>query len=179
MSCQSTPNARAIISTVGSDRAGVVSGLAALITERELSIEDSRMCALGGEFATVISVTGAASALALLEQDLASYCAEQEMAHLFRLAREREQPPAAVYQVAVSAMDHPGIVRKVAAFFSERQLNIVDLSTDTQPAAHTGTPVFSLQMTVEGNASADTAALQTSFENFCDGAGLDGELTEA
>lgn len=170
--------ARAIISTVGRDRAGVVSGLAALITERELSIEDSRMCALGGEFATVVSVTGATTALAQLEQDLVSYCAEQQMAYLFRLASDREQPAVSVYEVAVSAMDHPGIVRKVAAFFSDRQINIIDLATDTQPAAHTGTPVFSLQMTVEGAAGADFEALLTSFENFCGSAGLDGELTE-
>ncbi|MBT5654613.1 MAG: hypothetical protein HOI80_03820, partial [Alphaproteobacteria bacterium] len=39
----------------------------------------------------------------------------------------------------VIALDHPGIVRKLAEYFDERQINIEDLDTGTYAAPHTGT----------------------------------------
>jgi glycine cleavage system transcriptional repressor len=61
--------------------------------------------------------------------------------------RDRTQP-LIPYTVEVVAMDHPGIVRNLAAFFSRNGINIEELQTDTYPAPHTGTSMFSVTMTV-------------------------------
>lgn len=177
MSNTAAPQGRAIISTIGHDRPGLVSGLASLVTELGLSIEDSRMSALGGEFAVMMSVTGASQALATLETQLAEYCKAQALAFMFRGGSERRSASATTYEVTVTAMDHPGIVRSVAAFFSDRQLNIRDLATDTEPAPHTGTPLFNLQMTVEVPVDTDSAVLLARFADFCAEEDLDGKVT--
>ncbi len=167
---------RAIISTIGQDRPGLVSGISTLITDLNLSIDDSRMSILGGDFAVLMSVTGSPTALVNLEAQLRDYCDTQGMAFLFRRSSERQAVDAVPYAVTVTAMDHPGIVRSVASFFSQRSINILELNTETQPAAHTGTPIFSLHMTVEIPSAKNAAELTAAFEEFCIEQDLDGEI---
>ena len=167
---------RAIISTIGQDKPGLVSGITSLVTNLQLSIDDSRMSILGGDFAVLMSVTGSNVALASLESQLNDYCTVQGLVYLFRRSGERTPVNALPYLVTVTAMDHPGIVRSVASFFSDRGINILELSTETQPAPHTGTPMFSLQMTVEIPTDKNAAALKRTFAEFCIDQDLDGEM---
>jgi glycine cleavage system transcriptional repressor len=172
--------ARAVISAIGNDRPGIVNALAELVRKLELNIDDSRMTVLGGEFAILMSVTGSDAAVASLEAGLPALCGRLGLSHLFRRTRERDRSAQALpYRVRVRAMDHPGIVHEIAGFFSGRQINIEDLTTDTQPAAHTGTPIFSLTMRVEIPASAQPRALRAAFEEFCAERDLDGTLESA
>ena len=73
-------------------------------------------------------------------------------------------------------MDHPGIVSGVTRFFSERGVNIRELSTETVRAAHTGAPVFNLMMEIEVADDSGIDDLRDGFEAFCAAEGLDGEL---
>ena len=50
--------AKAVISTIGHDRPGLVSDITAIATDLALNIEDSRMTVLGGEFAVLMAVEG-------------------------------------------------------------------------------------------------------------------------
>ena len=74
-------------------------------------------------------------------------------------------------------MDHPGIVHRVTAFFSGRGANIIELSTDTKRAAHTGAPIFNLQLEVEIAATDDVGLLEEAFQVFCEEEALDGTMT--
>jgi len=78
--------------------------------------------------------------------------------------------------VDVVALDHPGIVYRLAEFFSSRDINIEELSTATYAAAHTGTPMFSVHMTVNVPASMHIASLREEFMDFCDELNLDAVL---
>lgn len=177
----SDPNriGRAVISTIGQDRPGLVSELTERVTALKLSIDDSRMSILGGEFAVLMSVKGTVTALASLEAELSAYCTANGLACLFRRSTDRGPVDAMPYRVAVTTMDHPGIVHRVADFFSNQGVNIVDLRTETAPAPHTGTPLFSLAMTIELPAHSNGAKLQASFQEFCDDQDLDGEMVAA
>ena len=73
-------------------------------------------------------------------------------------------------------MDHPGIVHTVAGFFSERGINIKALDTQTERAAHTGTPIFNLIITVEVPVTVDIVQISDEFYTFCDERNLDGTL---
>ena len=73
-------------------------------------------------------------------------------------------------------MDHPGIVHDVANFFSTRKINIEDLYTGSYQAPHTGTPMFSLHMTVGVPGDVSIAALRGEFMDFCDALNLDAML---
>lgn len=166
----------AVIATIGEDRPGIVNALSQQVHQLNLNIEDSRMTVLGGEFAVLMSVSGEASELDTLQARLAALCEDADLAFLFRKTEPRAAAPAIPYEVNVVAMDHPGIVSRIAGFFSERSINIRELNTETEPAAHTGTPIFNLLMIVELPASVKVAALRRDFEAFCEEQDLDGSL---
>jgi glycine cleavage system transcriptional repressor len=80
------------------------------------------------------------------------------------------------YLVEVVALDHPGIVNSLANFFSDHHINIEDLDTGTYAAPHTGTQMFSVQMTIAIPAEMHIAALRDEFMDFCDTMNLDAVL---
>ena len=171
---------RAVIATIGEDRPGLVNDLAKLANDLKLSIEDSRMTVLGGEFAVLMSVSGSGLALARLEDKLARLAEDHGLAYLFRRTSNREGTEGCLpYTVNVTAMDHPGIVHAVASFFSSRDINIHSLDTVTERAPHTGTPVFSLAMEVEIPSTVRIAELRDAFFYFCDDRDLDAEFRPA
>ena len=168
---------RVVISVIGHDRPGLVNELAKLAADLNLSIEDSRMTVLGGEFAVLMSVAGGDLALQRLETKLDRLATELDLAWLLRRTGERADVEGRVpYTVSVTAMDHPGIVHKVASFFSSRDINIYNLDTVCERAAHTGTPIFSLVMEVELPPDVRIAELRDAFFYFCDDHDLDAEL---
>ena len=114
----------AVIATIGEDRPGIVNELSRLVHQLNLNIEDSRMTVLGGEFAVLMSVSGADAQLERLHAELAELCHASDLAFLFRTTAPRAVAQAMPYEVRVVAMDHPGIVSRIAGFFSERSINI-------------------------------------------------------
>ena len=80
------------------------------------------------------------------------------------------------YGVDVVSLDHPGIVHSLASFFSDKQINIEEMSTSTYAAPHTGTPMFSVRMSIGIPANIHIAALRDEFMDFCDSMNLDAVL---
>jgi len=171
--------ARAVISTIGRDRPGIVNELSKTISRLNLNIEDSRMAVLGGEFAVLMSVSGDAAALEELDHQLAEFARAADFAYLYRPTEARTPAPSLPFYVRVVAMDHPGIVHGIAGFFSSHNVNIRDLKTESEHAAHTGTPIFNLTMTVEVPAGTRIGQLRAAFETYCDDQDLDGSLASA
>ena len=168
---------RAVISTIGKDRPGIVDAIAEIVNDLNLSIEDSRMTVLGGEFAVLMSVAGGTLPLQRLETKLGKLAEKLDLAFLFRRTAVRDNVEGRIpYTVSVTAMDHPGIVHRVASFFSSQNINIYNLDTVTERAPHTGTPIFSLVMEVEVPPEIRIVELRDSFFYFCDDHDLDGEL---
>ncbi len=52
------------------------------------------------------------------------------------------------YSIDVVCLDQGGIVSGLSGFFSSRGIDIAEVSTRSYPAAHTGAPMFSVQMIV-------------------------------
>ena len=167
---------KAVIATVAEDRPGLISELSEVIHSLGLNIEDSRMTVLGGEFAVLMSVAGEEQALTSLEESLGTQAQHSGFVFLFRRTGENSAVKHKRFLVTISAMDHPGIVHSVTLFFSERTVNIIELTTEMDRAAHTGAPVFNLRMEIELPKSMFVAELQEAFADFCDERGLDGEL---
>lgn len=168
--------ARAVISTIAEDRPGLVSELSEIIHDLGLNIEDSRMTVLGGEFAVLMSITGDEAPLGELDARLQAQAANGGFAYLFRLTSEQVRSDQQIFTASIEAMDHPGIVSGITRFFSERGVNIRELTTETTRAAHTGAPVFNLTMEVEAAADNSIGDLRDAFVAFCAAESLDGEL---
>jgi glycine cleavage system transcriptional repressor len=167
-----------VITALGADRPGIVDELSQVLYSQNLNIEDSRMSSLGGAFAILLLVTGSKQAIDEFIGKTRQIEAALQMQLLVRTSEQSTTvKPLVPYQVEVVAMDHPGIVHNLASFFSSRQINIVDLETDSYPAAHTGTPMFSMLMTIGVPAEMSIKKLRADFLDACDELNMDASLT--
>jgi glycine cleavage system transcriptional repressor len=166
-----------VISALGTDRPGIVDELSNIIYEYELNIEDSRMTVLGGEFAMLLLVSGELTSLDALQSQIPEIEEALQMSLLVKSTTDTETAKNTIpYSVEVAALDHPGIVSNIANFFSERDINIVNLQTESYSAPHTGSPMFALHMTIGIPAEMNIAQLRDAFLDTCDELNLDAEL---
>lgn len=171
-----SPNSRdfLVITATGEDQVGLVQRFTSRIVDAGCNIEESRMSLLGGQFAIIMLVSGRWDALTKLEDRLTSVGAELGLTTVQKRTRELERrQPLVPYSINVVAMDHPGIVHNLANFFAQRGINIEELATDTYPAPHTGTTMFSVNMTVGVPADTHIPTLRGDFLDYCDNLNLD------
>ena len=166
-----------VISAIGNDRAGVVQDLTKVVLSCGGNIEESRMTTLGSEFAMLLLVSGNWHTLSRLEQGLDKLCENDNLQVSIRKTDvkpvdENRMP----YAVDVVALDQQGIVFNLANFFTTRDIEIADVATRSYAAAHTGAPMFAVQMAVNVPSSIHIAQLRDEFLELCDRLNLDAIL---
>ncbi len=175
-----TQNNYLVITASGEDQVGLVDQLSIQIAKNGCNIEESRMAVLGEQFAIIMLLSGPWNALSKLEGQLELLGDQLGLTIIHKRTRQREQKqPVLPYSIEVVAMDHPGIVRNLAAFFSKNGINIEELQTDTYPAPHTGTSMFSVIMTVGIRADVHIPTLRGNFLDYCDDLNLDASFEPA
>lgn len=163
-----------VITALGQDRLGLVASLTEAITQQQCSICESQMSLLGGEFAIIMLVEGQWNKIAKLEQTLPTLQESLNVTLQVKHTEQRtNQANAIPYCVEVLAQDSPGIVQQVTDFFYHRKINIHDLQTESFNAAHTGTKMFSLMMTIEIPNDMHIPSLREDFLEFSDELNLD------
>jgi glycine cleavage system transcriptional repressor len=166
-----------VVSALGSDRTGLVYDLTRVVLECSGNIVDSRMSALGSEFAMLLLVSGNWHTLAKLETEVAKLAETSGITVSLRRTEQRAaRKDVLTYSVDVVCLDQPGIVHNLAGFFSSRGIDIAELTTRSYAAAHTGAPMFSVQMIVHVPAKVHIAALREEFMEVCDQLNLDAIL---
>jgi len=166
-----------VISALGQDRPGIVNSLSRAIADHGCNIEDSRMTVLGGEFAAMLLVEGKWNTLAKVENILPDLEKQLGMTIIAKRTGQRETGRNLIpYGVEVVSMDHPGIVNSLAGFFADREINIEDMVTSSYAAPHTGTPMFSVHITVGIPSGMHIAELRDQFMDYCDSLNLDAVL---
>jgi glycine cleavage system transcriptional repressor len=166
-----------VISALGEDHPGIVNQLSKTVLEHGCNIEDSRMTVLGGEFAAMLLVEGKWNTLAKIEHALPELERQLGMTIISKRTGERTTRNNLLpYAVDVVSMDHPGIINNLAGFFADRKINIEDMATSTYAAAHTGTPMFAVHITVGIPADLHIAGLREEFMDYCDALNLDAVL---
>ena len=80
------------------------------------------------------------------------------------------------YAVDVVCLDQQGIVYNLADFFASRKIEIADVATRSYAAAHTGAPMFSVQMSVNIPSVVSISQLRDDFMELCDRLNLDALL---
>ncbi|MFC3150520.1 glycine cleavage system protein R [Litoribrevibacter euphylliae] len=163
-----------VITALGSDRSGIVKDLSSLIANHGANIQDSRMTVLGGEFAIIMMVSGPEENIQELEKKLPSEVEALNLTTIIKRTSGRETCHDTIaYVTEIIAIDNPGIVSDITGFFSNRSINIDDLTTGTYAAPHTGTQMFNLTMRVNIPSSQSIAQLKDDFIQFCDDRNLD------
>ena len=164
-----------VLSAIGTDRAGVVNDLSKVILDCGGNIEESRMTALGSEFAMLLLVSGNWHTLGKLENSLDKLSKDRDLTINIKKTDVRKHTDKSMpYAVDVVSLDQPGIVFQLAHFFASRNIEIADLATRSDAAAHTGAPMFSVQMNVNVPGTVHLAQLRDEFLEMCDQLNLDG-----
>ncbi|MBA2593125.1 MAG: glycine cleavage system protein R [Gammaproteobacteria bacterium] len=166
-----------VISALGNNRPGLVHQLSKAVKDCGCNILDSRMAVLGGEFAVILLLAGTWDAIAKIESMIPRLEDSLDLTLISRRTEVREKVANLMpYAVEVVASDRPGIVHDIAQFFSSRDINIEELFTGSYAAAHTGTPMFSLHVTISVPTNTSIAALRGEFMDLCDQLNLDAVM---
>jgi glycine cleavage system transcriptional repressor len=169
-----------VLSAIGTDRTGVVQDITKVIMACDGNIEESRMTTLGAEFAMLMLVSGNWHTLDKLEKELEKLGKNDNLTFTIRKTGERPvKEDRMPYAVDVISLDQKGIVFGLANFFAAHNVEIDDVATSSYAAAHTGAPMFSVQMTINVPASLHIANLREDFQELCDELNLDGALDPA
>lgn len=166
-----------VLSAIGNDRSGVVNDITKVILDCGGNIEESRMSALGNEFAMLLLISGNWHTLTKLETELDKLTKDHALTITIRKTGQRaDKADCMPYGVDVVALDQPGIVFNLASFFASRKIDIAELATRRYAAAHTGAPMFAVQMTVNIPASLHLSQLRDDFMDLADQLNLDAIL---
>jgi glycine cleavage system transcriptional repressor len=165
------------VSAIGGDRTGMVHDLTRVISECGGNIAESRMSALGSEFAMLLLVNGNWHTLARIESELQRLAESGALSvHLRRTEPKAVRSDMLPYSIDIVSLDQTGIVAGLSGFFSSRAIDISEVSTRSYAAAHTGAPMFAVQMIVNIPGKLQVAQLREDFMDFCDSLNLDAIL---
>jgi glycine cleavage system transcriptional repressor len=163
-----------VISAVGGKPTTVVNELARVILECGGNIKESRMAAMGADYAILLLVSGNWHTISRLEHDLGKFGSSNGITMQFkRTEAKRMGKELLPYAVDVVGLDQPGIVHSLSGFFSSRKVELGEVSTRSYAAAHTGASMFSVQMLINIPSGVHIAGLREEFMEFCDQLNVD------
>ncbi len=135
------------------------------------------MTALGAEFAMLLLVSGNWHTLTKLESGLDKLTEDGSLTiNLKKTGEPTSRKDCMPYGVDVVCLDHPGVVFGLAGFFAARDIEIAELATRQYAAAHTGAPMFAVQMNINIPGSISLSQLRDEFLEHCDRENLDAIL---
>lgn len=167
-----------VISALGEDKLGIVKALSKRVLDAGGNVTDSKMTVLGEEFALLMLVTGNDDAIQNIKASLPEI---EKSLGLTIISKETGSgasvEPRVPYFIEIVAMDNPGIVHEITEFLGKFQINVEELSTSSYPAAHTGTIMFAMEVSISIPATLNISTLKTAFLAYCDDLNLDATLS--
>ncbi|NKC16902.1 MAG: glycine cleavage system protein R [Gammaproteobacteria bacterium] len=166
-----------VASAVGQDRPGIVYELTRVVRDAGCSVQDSRMSVLGAQLCAQFLVRGNWSAVAKLEAGLPKAANALGLTIALNRTELRTGAWFIPYSVEVVALERPGILEEITGFFATRDIGIEDLYSNCFLAAQTGTPMFSVSITIGVPEKTAIAHLRNEFLEFCDELNLDADMS--
>lgn len=157
-----------VLTAVGRDRPGLVSGISALIHSSGANLEDSRMAILGGEFALVLLFSGQPDTVQRVVEGARSMAKELGLdIGVKDTEHQRSARDVLRYDLTVSGLDHPGIVHTVTGALAQREVNVASLQSRVVNLPLSGTPNFELEVEVEVPPSLSVAEIEQAIAEVC------------
>jgi glycine cleavage system transcriptional repressor len=171
-----------VISAVGPDRPGLVDHLAQVISDCGGNIADSRMVNLGGQFAMVMEVEIPEDNVPDARERIPDSGRSIGMTVTVCLAPAgggETVTPGVPYRIRTYSMDQQGIVHRITHQLHRRGVNIEELQTRLEHAAHSGAPLFGMDMVVTVPQSVSLKDLRDDLESLCDEMNCDLDIQGA
>ena len=168
-----------VITIIGPDRRGIVAKITEICLKYRANIEESRMARLGGEFAVIMLVSvpdtqqkSLVDGLQLLEAQGLSVASKATS-----LARLQVFAGFVPYEITLIGADHEGIVHRVAEFLAEQRVQVETMDTHISKAPVSGTPLFSMEATVQAPPELGLAKLRHKLAELADDLGVDIDVS--
>ena len=168
-----------VLTLVGPDRPGLVSGLSKALAGCGGSWLDSEMARLAGQFAGILLVSVPDAQVDALTAGLQ----ELEEGHL-RLTVQRADPEATpqahtTFQLDLIGQDRPGIIRDIARVLAERRVNIEELTTKVTSGAFSAEQMFQAVARLRVPDGVEAAELREVLERLGDEMMVNIAVTDA
>ena len=138
-----------VLTALGHDRVGIVDELAEILGTEGCNIEESRMAALGTEFAVILLGSGEPAAADKLTARVPDLRKELGLQIEIRPTEsQRTSPAGRPYAIEAVSLDAPGIMHSVTAILKDSGVNIEEVSTETSSAPWTGATMFIMRGTL-------------------------------
>ena len=169
-----------LITTIGTDRPGLVQDISAWVLENDGNIEDSQMALLGGEFATLILISGDDGLESRITNSLEAFQSKNNLTVFTKSvspAPPQPEQPVLRYRLSATGLDHSGFVHEISKLLGSLKVNIVLAKTHMTPAPFTGTPVFHFNMDIDIPSTLNISSLRDQLREHCDQQQIDFYLS--
>ena len=133
-----------MLTMIGKDKPGMVAAVTAALVEQGVSLGETSMIRLGGNFTVMMMVSGTQSEDELRAALQPVLEAQGMCLHVDPIEAHLHEHPVPNIQVTVSGADRVGIVAQVTGALAETGFNILDLESDI--AGSSEAPVYILQI---------------------------------
>ena len=169
-----------LLSLIGPDRTGLVDKITEAIAKSKGNVEGSRMAVLGGEFAMLLLVSVEGAQRALLESEVQKIATSLELTlHAKPTSPRKPNQGTVPLLVKVRGMDNEGLVHQVTRYLAGFGASVDSLDSQVGFAPHSGTVLFSMDMTIHAPASVSLASLRKGLQEVGDRLNVDIELSTA
>jgi len=168
------------IAAIGADRLGIVADLSECVHACGCNLEDASMTMLGNEFATLMLVSSNdPSSAERLSTETRRIEWERRLT-IFVRPLEGEPRPAldpedSYYRLTAQGVDKAGIVAGISRCLADHGVDITDLRGRVTPLPQTGTPLYTLELSMAVPKTVDFATFRKRLTAI--GERLDVEVT--
>lgn len=163
-----------VLTALGSYTPQLAEQFSKALTDSGCSITDSRMTMLGNNFAMITMLAGNWDSIAKLEDMLPKLEERLDIA-IHSKRTELFKPSTGLMPYAIDAVcsNRVSVVYELAKFFASNNIQIQEIYTSSYRASHTGSPMYSVHITVHIPTENSIASLRGDFMEFCDQLNLD------
>ena len=155
-----------ILTLVGPDRPGLVSGLSETVAACGGSWNESRMARLAGRFAGIVLLSLPDQGADGLHRQLAALRDEGFQVVLQDAAAEAAAPGGTVLTLGLVGNDRPGIVRDITSILARRGVNIEELTTNVLSGSFSGEAMFRAEARLRVPDGVTVAAIRQDIETL-------------
>ena len=159
---------KVIITAIGTDKSGLVDEISTIINKNDGNIENSKMIKIDNQFAMIIDFYCIKN-LDLIKKELESI---KGLEITYKSAKNSNLPDKSKKYILKGA-DDQGIVNKVSNFFSNQNINIIELNTFIESAPITGAPLFNMEIIIGYNDFIDMNNITSKLISLCENLNLD------